>query len=102
MKVRCIRMEKQSSIDKGLTPDDINALICSHQEKGDQEAQPRLGGHYRKLKERLAYRNPKGKRQQEDLVQVGRVAGLGQINGFEAPFDPTCERFLLPPAVAAP
>ena len=42
-------MEKQSSIDKGLTPDDINALIRSHQEEGDQEAQTRLVEHYQKL-----------------------------------------------------
>ncbi len=49
-------MEKQSSIDRGLTAEDINALIRSHQEDEDPDAQARLVEHYQKLIESLAYR----------------------------------------------
>lgn len=92
-------MEKQSSIDKGLTPDDINALIRSHQEKGDQAAQTRLVGHYQKLIESLAYRYSKGKSHHEDLVQVGMVGLLGAIKRFDVSFDRRFEAFLVPTVV---
>lgn len=92
-------MEKQSSIDKGLTPDDINALIRSHQEEGDQAAQTRLVEHYRKLIESLAYRYSKGKSHHEDLVQVGMVGLLGAIKRFDASFDRRFEAFLVPTVV---
>ena len=92
-------MEKQSSIDKGLTPDDINALIRSHQEEGDQEAQTRLVEHYQKLIESLAYRYSKGKSHHEDLVQVGMVGLLGAINRFDASFERRFEAFLVPTVV---
>lgn len=92
-------MEKQSSIDKGLTPDDINALIRSHQEEGDQNAQTRLVEHYRKLIESLAYRYSKGKSHHEDLVQVGMVGLLGAIKRFDPSFDRRFEAFLVPTVV---
>lgn len=92
-------MEKRSSIDKGLTADDINALIRSHQEEGDQVAQTRLVEHYQKLIESLAYRYSKGKSHHEDLVQVGMVGLLGAIKRFDVSFERRFEAFLVPTVV---
>lgn len=92
-------MEKQSSIDRGLTAEDINALIRSHQEDEDPDAQARLVEHYQKLIESLAYRYSKGQSHHEDLVQVGMVGLLGAIKRFDPSFDRRFEAFLVPTVV---
>lgn len=92
-------MEKQSSIDRGLTAEDINALIRSHQEDEDPTAQARLVEHYQKLIESLAYRYSKGQSHHEDLVQVGMVGLLGAIKRFDPSFDRRFEAFLVPTVV---
>lgn len=92
-------MEKQSSIDRGLTAEDINALIRSHQEDEDPNAQARLVEHYQKLIESLAYRYSKGQSHHEDLVQVGMVGLLGAIKRFDPSFDRRFEAFLVPTVV---
>ncbi|WP_411842605.1 RNA polymerase sigma factor SigB [Salinicoccus sp. HZC-1] len=92
-------MEKRSSIDRGLTADDINALIRRHQEEGDQAAQTQLVEHYQKLIESLAYRYSKGKSHHEDLVQVGMVGLLGAIKRFDVSFERRFEAFLVPTVV---
>ncbi|WP_434121219.1 RNA polymerase sigma factor SigB [Salinicoccus roseus] len=92
-------MEKQSSIDRGLTAEDINALIRSHQEEEDPDAQARLVEHYQKLIESLAYRYSKGQSHHEDLVQVGMVGLLGAIKRFDPSFDRRFEAFLVPTVV---
>ncbi|MFB9860873.1 RNA polymerase sigma factor SigB [Salinicoccus siamensis] len=92
-------MEKQSSIDRKLTPEDINELIRSHQENGDDAAQARLAEHYKKLIESLAYRYSKGQSHHEDLVQVGMVGLLGAIKRFDVSFDRRFEAFLVPTVV---
>lgn len=92
-------MEKQSSIDRGLTAEDINALIRSHQEDEDTAAQARLVEHYQKLIESLAYRYSKGQSHHEDLVQVGMVGLLGAIKRFDPSFDRRFEAFLVPTVV---
>ena len=92
-------MEKQSSTDRSLTAEDINALIRSHQEKEDQEAQTKLVEHYQKLIESLAYKYSKGKSHHEDLVQVGMVGLLGAIKRFDVSYDRRFEAFLVPTVV---
>ncbi|WP_031545185.1 RNA polymerase sigma factor SigB [Salinicoccus luteus] len=92
-------MERQSSIDRGLTAEDINALIRSHQEEEDPNAQARLVEHYQKLIESLAYRYSKGQSHHEDLVQVGMVGLLGAIKRFDPSFDRRFEAFLVPTVV---
>ncbi|GAB3058405.1 RNA polymerase sigma factor SigB [Salinicoccus sesuvii] len=92
-------MEKQSSIDRGLAAEDINALIRSHQEEENPTAQSRLVEHYQKLIESLAYRYSKGQSHHEDLVQVGMVGLLGAIKRFDPSYDRRFEAFLVPTVV---
>lgn len=92
-------MEKQSSIDRGLAAEDINALIRSHQEEESTTAQSRLVEHYQKLIESLAYRYSKGQSHHEDLVQVGMVGLLGAIKRFDPSYDRRFEAFLVPTVV---